>query len=101
MRDYILKFEGEQLYVFNGILERLDPEDYDVRQAATPGEIAPNRQGFVATLAMDEQTALTFRMGMRRLDMKLVRTAEEQAALDSERASKTVRIKVNVDTGAV
>jgi hypothetical protein len=42
---------------------------------------------------------LTFRMGMRHLDMKLVRTAEEQADLDRERASKTVRIKVNVNTG--
>ena len=46
---------------------------------------------------MEEETALMFRMGVRKLDMKMIRTAEEQAELDRIKEEKTVRIRINVD----
>lgn len=103
MRDYTLTFKSEYLYAFNDILSRLDDEGsgYAIVQPATPGKSKYGEDVHTAVLSMEEETAFMFRMGVRKLDMKMIRTAEEQAELDRIKEEKTVRIRVNVDNGEV
>ena len=95
MRKFTLTFDKAQLRVFNGILGRLEEGEYTLVKEPTL-EIVDRKECYVAEVQMDEISALTFRMGMRNLLMKMERTAEEQAEIDRIREEKTVRIRVNV-----
>lgn len=100
MTKYTFTFEREYERTFRNILDRLDPSEYVVLEPIHPvDEDNPRFSDLETIMEMDSECALTFRMGMKTLNIRRERTEEELAA-EQEREDKNkikVIVKVPVD----
>lgn len=96
--QYTFTYDKQDERKFNQVLDRLDPEEYDVierRRLVNPEE--PSYSDIETVLSMDPESALTFRLGMKQLKIRRERTEEELAEEAEIEARNTVRITVKVD----
>lgn len=103
MNKYTFTFAYDQERRFRSILDRLDPDEYEI--VSPIAVVQPEGKTSVderyadrsTIISMEEDAALTFRMGMRDLKISKERTEEEARARKEleDRNKVTVVVKVN------
>lgn len=96
--QYTFTYDKQDERKFNQVLERLDPEEYDVierRRLVKPEE--PDHSDIETVLSMDPESALTFRLGMKHVKIRRERTEEELAEEAANEARHKVKVTVKVD----
>lgn len=97
MTRYTFTYAVEESAKFKNILARLEPDQYTVIQPIAVVDAAnPNYSDLTTVMDMDSDTALTFRMGMKLLQIRRERTEEELAAEKAQQDRHKVTITVVV-----
>ena len=100
--QYTFSFEKVDTVRFNKILERFDEADYTIVTPVstyTP-EDKRDHTDTMAVIEMDDDTALTLRLGMpNTLKIKKYRTEEEEAA--KKALEDKHKVKITVYTGSL
>lgn len=94
---YTFTYDQADERKFASVLDRLDPDEYDMlerRRLVNPDE--PRYSDIETDIAMDPESALTFRLGMKHLKIRRERTEEELAEEAEIKERNTVRITVKV-----
>lgn len=95
--NYTFTFDRGDERRFDSILGRLDPEEYNIVESKSLVDTKNPRESDLQTvIEMDEESALTFRMGMTHLKIRRQRTEEELAEEAALKEKNTVRITVQV-----
>ena len=88
MIKYTFTFNKLQEQRFKQILQRLEPEEYNILEVITPIDTDnPRHSDLQTVIEMDSECALTFRMAMKDLKIRRERT-EEELAIEKERDEK-------------
>lgn len=100
-KKYTFQFERDAEAKFKSVLSRLDPSEYtvieDVHIVPDKDGTIDNRYGMRETvLEMEEDCALTFRLGMKNVKIRRERTEEELAEEAEIKERNTVKITVIV-----
>lgn len=99
-KNYTFTFGKDQQKSFNRILERMDPELYEVVQEQREIENEKQWEKEIETVInMDPDSALTFRLGMKNLKIRRERTEEELAEEAAIKEKNTVKVVVQVPPG--
>ena len=97
MVKYTFSFEKDEQAKFARILSRLDPEEYniikEIYDVTRTNKFLFDKE---TIMEMDPEAALTFRLGMKTLNLRHERTEEELAAEKELEDKNTIRITVQV-----
>lgn len=98
---YTFTFDNDRERKFREVLNRLDESEYSIIQDVTLlPEVVPNKPPQKqAIISMDPESCLTFRLGMREINIRRERTdeelIEEKALIDSNKI--TIKVIVPKD----
>jgi len=99
--EYTFTFEPKEEANFRRILDRLEPEEYNIIEDVRPVD---HKEGtdlrYVdrqMVIEMDPEAALTFRLGMKHLKIRRKRTEEELAEEKEINDRYTIKVTVKVD----
>lgn len=100
LTQYTFTIDNEDATRFNSIMDRLDPDEFVVVEALH--KIPPVREHdrqceMQAIIEMEPEAASTFRFGMKRVTIKRLRSAEEEAEKQSIEDRNKVKITVHGD----
>ena len=100
LTQYTFTIDNEDATRFNSIMDRLDPDEFVVVEALH--KILPVREHdrqceMQAIIEMEPEAASTFRFGMKRVTIKRLRSAEEEAEKQSIEDRNKVKITVHGD----
>jgi hypothetical protein len=101
---YTFTFPYDQEQVFNGVMSRLEPDEYTIIESIHPVEVLEGEDirwvDRETIMEMDPMAASTFRMRMgNNLKIRRERTEEELAEEKAENDRHTVKITVHVPMG--
>lgn len=97
MTKYTFTFDRDDERKFREVLSRLDEHEFNVIEEMKQVDEADRLSDKTMIIEMEEEAALTFRLGMRFIKIRRERTAEELAE-EEETLSKHV-VKIKVHTG--
>ncbi len=98
MTEYTFTFDRQDERIFREVLSRLDPEEYNiVKEVYDVNEKEPRYSDKAMVIEMEEDSALTFRLGMKFLKIRRKRSEEELAEEKELVDRNKVKITVQVD----
>ena len=98
LTEYTFTFDKSDEGRFRSIMERLDDDEFVVKQDITRTDPTDRYNGeTTAVIEMSPEAASTFRFGMKQLVIRRTRTEEELAEEEAEAAKNRVTITVKVD----
>lgn len=93
--EYTFTFEKNQEQAFRRIVDRLDPDEFDVSKAIHQVDPEnPHYSDLSTTMTMEPEAASMFRFGMKNVKIRRTRTPEELAAEEAEAAKNRITINV-------
>ncbi len=94
---YTFTYDQSDERKFNEVKSRLNDDEYTVIEARTLVQPEDPKYSDIQTeIEMDEEAALTFRLGMKHLKIRRERTEEELAEEAAIKERNTVKITVHV-----
>jgi hypothetical protein len=97
MTKYTFTFDRHDEYKFKEVLSRLDPDEFVIVQDVTiVDEKNPRDSDKFMIIEMEEEAALTFRLGMKFVKIRRERTEEELAEEEAIKQQHIVKIRVQV-----
>jgi hypothetical protein len=101
LTEYTFTFDPKDEGNFRRVLSRLEPEEYNILEEVRPVDHKEDadlryvdRQMIIE---MEEEAALTFRLGMKHLKIRRKRTEEELAEEKALHDANTIKVTVRVD----
>lgn len=98
--QYTITFDKEHTSRFRAIVDRLDPDEFTVITDIAPVDpestSRSNRDRVSTVMTMVPEAALTFRLGMKDVTIKKLRTEEEEAEMLAAADRHKIKITVKV-----
>jgi len=93
--QYTFTFEYNQEQQFRRIMDRLDPDEFDIIESIHITDIeSPRTSQRQTVMEMEPEAASMFRLGMKDVKIRRTRTEEELAAEEAEAAKNRITINV-------
>lgn len=99
--QYTFTFEAHYEQQFRRIMDRLEPEEFEIIEpihAIDPDNLRTSKRQTV--MEMEPEAASMFRLGMKEVKIRRTRTPEELVAEEAEAAKNRITIRVAMPGGA-